>query len=325
MTSNITVTPGSGATIAADDVGGGLLVQRVKIAVGATGSATDVAAGQTTMASSLPVAIASNQSAIPVTLPVGQTNKAGSTPVTLANDQGALAVTLPTGQSNKAGSTSVTLASDQGALAVTVPVGQQTKAASTPVVIASDQGALAVTVPVGQTTMSASTPVAIASNQSTLPVNQVSSSYDVSNSFTRPADTNAYTANDVVGGALTFTAVGPSASTIMITGTQLEIDIAAVPSGMTSFRLYLYNVTPPTAYVDNAAWDLPSGDRASFLGYVDLGTPVDLGSTLYVEVSNINKQLKLASANIFGYLITNGAYTPAASDAFKITLHTVAV
>lgn len=221
MTSNIAVTPGTGANIAADDIGGGLLAQRVKLALGATGTGVDLAAGQATMASSVPVTIASNQT--------------------------------------------------------------------------------------------------------TLPVSQVTSSFDVVNSFTRSANTTAYPANSVVGGALTFTSVGPSAAAIMVTGAQLEIDVAAIPSGMTSFRLYLYNVTPPSALADNAAWDLPSGDRASFLGYIDLGTPADLGSTLYVEASNLNKQLRLASANIFAYLVTNGGYTPGSGDPFKITLHTVSV
>lgn len=41
MADNIAVTPGTGATVAADEIGG-VLFQRVKIAVGADGSATDV-------------------------------------------------------------------------------------------------------------------------------------------------------------------------------------------------------------------------------------------------------------------------------------------
>jgi len=39
---NVGYTPGTGATVAADDIGG-VLHQRVKIGVGADGSATDVA------------------------------------------------------------------------------------------------------------------------------------------------------------------------------------------------------------------------------------------------------------------------------------------
>lgn len=46
MADNLAVTPGSGATVAADDIGG-VLVQRVKLQIGADGAATDIA-GDTT-------------------------------------------------------------------------------------------------------------------------------------------------------------------------------------------------------------------------------------------------------------------------------------
>ena len=149
-------------------------------------------------------------------------------------------------------------------------------------------------------------------------------------SITRTNDTNVYAANDVIGAAtgstaaITFT-LAAGAGEVIITSVALEIDIAAVVSGMTSFNLALYNVTPPSALGDNAAWDLPSGDRASFLGLFSLGTPVDLGSTLWVGTEIINKQITTAGATVFGYLITVGAWTPAASTVFKVTLHTVPV
>jgi hypothetical protein len=42
MADNIAVTPGTGATVGADDVGGGVLIQRVKATFGVDGTATDV-------------------------------------------------------------------------------------------------------------------------------------------------------------------------------------------------------------------------------------------------------------------------------------------
>jgi hypothetical protein len=149
--------------------------------------------------------------------------------------------------------------------------------------------------------------------------------------ITRPNDTSAYTANDVIGAATGSTAavefknMGPSGARIMITSTQLEIDATAVISGETSYRLHLYNITPPSASGDNAAWDLPSGDRASYLGFIELGTPVDLGSTLYVEQNIVNKQTSLSTQSLWGYLVTIGAYTPTAQRIHKITLHSVAL
>jgi hypothetical protein len=141
--------------------------------------------------------------------------------------------------------------------------------------------------------------------------------------ITRPADTTAYTANDVVGGAISFPALAWNGADFIITSATLAINIAAIPAGMTSFRAYLYNVTPPSALADNAAWDLPAGDRAAYIGYVDFGTPVDLGSTLYVQSDGVNAQLKAASNTVFAYLVTIGGFTPAASTVFTATLHSL--
>ena len=146
--------------------------------------------------------------------------------------------------------------------------------------------------------------------------------------LTRTADTNAYTAGDIVGSAtgstaaLTFADIGPvTPREIMITTTSLLIRDTGVISGETSYRLYLYGITPPSASGDNAAWDLPSGDRASLLGYVDLGTPVDLGSTLYVLTAQQNVQISPQGKDVYGYLVTNGGYTPTSARVYEITLH----
>jgi hypothetical protein len=158
-----------------------------------------------------------------------------------------------------------------------------------------------------------------------------SQGYTSSVTITRPNDTAAYAANDVIGAAtgstaaVEFTNVGPSGGNIFITSAEFEVRAAALISGETSYRLHLYSVTPPSALGDNAAHDLPSGDRASYLGYISLGTPVDLGSTLYVGTDGINKHIKLAGTSLFGYLVTIGAFTPAAETVRKVTLHTVAI
>lgn len=196
--------------------------------------------------------------------------------------------------------------------------------------VSLDLGAGAVTANTMRTTSASDSPVV--TKLDTLHTDiTTSSGYAASVTLTRTSDTAPYLANDVVGSAtgstaaLTFSSIGPSGKEIVITSVAFEIDASAVISGETTYRLYLYNVTPPSALGDNAAWDLPSGDRASFLGYVDLGAPVDLGSTLYVENNIVNKQITLASANLFGYLVTNGAHTPTSARVYKITLHSTAL
>lgn len=142
-------------------------------------------------------------------------------------------------------------------------------------------------------------------------------------SAARPADTTAYTANDVVLGVLTFRPTAFSREEY-ITDVRLRIDVTAVNSGMTSFRLYLYKTTPASALADNAAFDLPAGDRVSYIGYIDIGTPTDIGSTLFCQLSQANYKIG-QTEGLFGYLVTNGAYTPAASTVYTVEIETVAL
>lgn len=177
-----------------------------------------------------------------------------------------------------------------------------------------------------QNPVDAADAVVVVDGSSGKPVNGAGAGVSVS--FTRPNDTSAYTANDVLGSAtgttaaLRFSNLRPGgAGEYLITSTTLEIDLAAIPSGMTTFELALYNVTPPSALGDNAAWDVPSGDRSAYLGRIQLGAPVDLGSTLHVSADGINKQITLTGTDVFAYLTTDAGYTPAAQTVYKVALH----
>jgi len=157
----------------------------------------------------------------------------------------------------------------------------------------------------------------------------VSESFVSSPTVTRPTDTNPYTAGDVVGGVITFqnAALGGGGN-IFVNFVSLLWNLAAVPSGMTSFRLHLYSSSPPSAIADNAAWDLAAGDRSAYLGYIDLGTPVDVGSSLYVQTvgsSLTMQQIAALSSSLYGYMVTNGGYTPGANDSFVPSLRSIGV
>lgn len=164
------------------------------------------------------------------------------------------------------------------------------------------------------------------SSANPVPVRFGDSGYRSAVTVTRPANTTAYAANDVVGGVITFAGIGPTAGHVILTSCDLRYDVSAIPSGMSGFRLYLYTATPPSALADNAAWDLPSGDRSAFIGFIDLGSLADLGSTLFAQVDSVNKQIKLASGetSLYGYLVTLAGYTPAAnSETLQVTLRSV--
>lgn len=120
---------------------------------------------------------------------------------------------------------------------------------------------------------------------------------------------NSHTAGDCNGAAaqFEFQAVG---ATMVITDADLMIDGGTAEA--TAWRLYLYKVTPASAYADDAAWDLPSGDRDAFVGYIDLGTAVDLGSTQWVQNAGVNRTVKLGGSSLWGYLVNLTTLTPAA-------------
>jgi len=155
-----------------------------------------------------------------------------------------------------------------------------------------------------------------------------SSSHSATVTITRPSDTTAYAAGDVIGdtdGSAIFTFANMAKTgggEIMITSIELEIDVAALPSGFAGTNVRLYNASP-TAIADNAAWDLPSGDRGKYLGKVLLGTPVDEGTTLFSDNDGINKQIKLTSTSLFVELQTVGAFTPTSAAVNRLTIHTI--
>jgi hypothetical protein len=156
-----------------------------------------LAFGQAVMATSIPVAIASNQSAIPVTIgagtnvigtatvlqgtnpwvvnlsqingtaiSIGQAVMATSLPVAIASNQSAIPVTIGAG-ANAIGTVSVTGALPAGTNAIgTATVLQGTAEWASNV---NQIGGVALAF--GQAVMATSIPVAIASNQSTLPIN----------------------------------------------------------------------------------------------------------------------------------------------------------
>lgn len=134
MSDNIGYTPGTGATVAADNIGG-VLHQRVKIGVGVDGAAVDVSAsnpmpvtGSVTATGPLTDAEL-RAAAVPVSGPLTDAQlRAAAVPVSAA------ALPLPIGAA-----TETTLA----ALNAKIPAaGQTTMAGSQPVVIASNQTAV---------------------------------------------------------------------------------------------------------------------------------------------------------------------------------------
>ena len=147
--------------------------------------------------------------------------------------------------------------------------------------------------------------------------------------ITRPSNTTAYTAGDVVGDTggsaiLTLSSIGPSGGFILIQSAALIFSDSTVPSGMGAFRVHFFNATP-TAIADNAPFDLVSGDRTKYMGYIDLSAPQDLGSTIYTQVDYPGRLIKLAadSTTLYAEIETRGAYTPVSASTVELRVSTL--
>lgn len=133
----------------------------------------------------------------------------------------------------------------------------------------------------------------------------------------------AYGAGDIMEGAKAMAFGAGAAGEVRLTAVSLLVEASALQASEAAYRLHLYNVTPPSARADNAAWDLPSGDRAAYLGFVDITAPVDVGSSLFIQIDTLAKQITIpAGGTIYAELVTVAGFTATAA-ARTVTLHGV--
>jgi hypothetical protein len=376
MADNVAITPGTGATVAADDIGG-VLHQRVKISQGADGSATDVSSAaplQVTLANgTVPSHAVTNAGTFAVQAAVtAASGSIGSGAIASgaiasgavasgaiasgAVASGAFASGSIAAGAIVAGATSHVKLDDAAFAsgnALTGIGGVRDDALSTLTPAEGDwspvrlnaRGAawvdLDTTNDVAHDAADSGSPAKIGGYASTTAPTAVTAGdrvngwfnlngaqvvvtttcgFSASATFTPSAAESA--AGDCNGAAAEFALGAPSAGRIMITSASLEIDGGTAEA--TAWYLYLFNVTPPSAVADHGAFTLASGDRAWFLGRVELGTAADLGDTQWIETHGINKQIKLAGTSVFGYLVNATTLTPA-NVAHIVTLHAIPV
>lgn len=299
MTDNINVTPGAGATVAADLVGGALY-QRVKLAIGADGEAADLDSGQQTMANSVPMTLASDQTDVKVTLDgeavvlgagsaaigklaansgvdIGDTDVTSVVPGTAATNLG-----KAEGAAHSSGDTGV----------MTLGVRQDTMA---PLAADGDY------VP----------PTTDANGQ----MRVLAGSPDFVVSVTPTLDTNAYAAGDLLFDSTEIaSAVRANGGTAILQSITM-LDKADQGVDMT---LVFANVATDFGTL-NAAPDPDDTESGTVIGHVAVfsGDYVDLGANRVACVRNVGLMLKAGAATTSLYVAgINGTGTPtyAASD-----------
>ena len=148
-----------------------------------------------------------------------------------------------------------------------------------------------------------------------------------SDAQTRPADITAYSAGDVMGESpvasyYTFApvAVNPI-GVVTIRQASLQIDTGVVGNwGPT--RLHLYSAAP-TAQLDGAAYNVPAADRAGYLGYVSLETPIAVGDTAFAS-ADLDFRAKIAEGarTLYGVLQAVYGFDPPTATTQTVTVHT---
>lgn len=313
-TVNATVTAASGGATEAKQDQQIVLETAMAASLSSIDAGIPAALGQATMANSIPVAVASNQSAIPISaaslpLPTG-----AATEATLAAIDAGIPAAL--GQTTMSASMPVVIASNQTAVPISAAALPLPSGAATETTLASiDAGVPAA---LGQTTMSASMPVAIASNQSAFPVNTIAGQTGVqggsgtTNALTQrvvlatdvalPAGTNTIgnvkLAAATSGGATTFSLISTGSS-----GDANNIKSSA--GQLIGWSFSNINASPAYVKVYNSASAPTAGSGTPVLRLIIPGSSTGAGSNIFGD-------LGLAFSSGIGFTIVTGA-TDAAS------------
>jgi hypothetical protein len=145
--------------------------------------------------------------------------------------------------------------------------------------------------------------------------------------FTRPANTTAYTAADLIANSATVGSVVPlifprsrlrGRTSGKITGASIHKSNATVTNA--NFRLHLFNQEKVLTNGDNGA--LVFSNLSGYIGAIDIDmevTPTTAGGGAYKHSAAVDLAFN-ANNNIYGYLEALEAYTPTSGGTFAVTI-----
>ena len=141
--------------------------------------------------------------------------------------------------------------------------------------------------------------------------------YESTATIIRAANTTAYTASatnfDVYGGLFQLQNIGEAGKGIFLSYFEISLNLSAVPQGMTSFAVHLYP-TAPTTIADNSIWTIGSDPVLDPVGFNVSMSLAKGGGKVVGVIKDLNQLFILTSSSLWGYLVTNGAFTPAANS-----------
>lgn len=154
----------------------------------------------------------------------------------------------------------------------------------------------------------------------------------VTDSFTRPSDTTAYAANDLIANdvdagdveALEFAIGTGNGRGVKIVGARLvKTDASDVANSAITLHLYASDPTPANG--DNGAW---STDIANYIGSIAFPTMTAFTDDALAVVHegaisggvNSLKTYLRSTDTIYGLLMATAAYSPASAEVFTVSL-----
>jgi hypothetical protein len=152
---------------------------------------------------------------------------------------------------------------------------------------------------------------------------------EVSANFTRPADTTAYAAGDLVANSTTAGSVTPMTFRLgygqALVLRQARIRINSATNTNASFNLHLYSSSPTVTNGDNSAWLSTS---SNYLGTMAISGTTQafsdnvVGVGTYVNTAVGTPWVLLGDNNylVYGLLSATAAYTPTSGGVFTATL-----
>lgn len=153
--------------------------------------------------------------------------------------------------------------------------------------------------------------------------------YTSSITFTRPDNTTAYTAGDVIGSAvsanLELPNAGAAGSLIQVMSASVLIRRTVVPTGMTTLRLHLWDASP-ASIADNAPFAAADADATKYAGTIELPAVAAVGGGfVWTFADYVGRPIRMVSTSLFANLVTIAGVTPSALTEYRIRLHCVEV
>lgn len=173
-------------------------------------------------------------------------------------------------------------------------------------------------------------------NEATGAVSGIPKRKRVQGTWTRPADTTAYAAGDVLapatGGGMVALAncANFNGGSGKITDVVIECNLATVTLG--TFRVHFFNATHTTA-VDNAAFITFHANAAAYQGTCDTTILVADNASAVAAVARNSGKIQTAEAtlpipfvcaanddNLYAVVLATAAYVPSSGEVFRLSI-----